>query len=205
MRYAMLIDLKRCIGCNNCAVTCKNANNLPNNTWWNVIQTTGGEHPDTPAGEYPDNLSMSFLPKACQHCENPPCVAVCPAEATYRREDGIVMMDYETCIGCKLCIDACPYDARTFNDTEPTYYVDFALGDADVAPHVQNVAEKCVFCYQRVDRGEIPACMELCPTRARVWGDLDDPASEVSQRIAGREVISLLEEEGTGPSTIYLN
>lgn len=205
MHYAMLIDLKRCMGCSNCAVTCKNANNLPTNVWWNYVRTEGGEHLDTPAGEFPANLSMRFVPVGCQHCKNPPCVAVCPVDATYKRhQDGIIMMDYEKCIGCKLCIDACPYEVRTFIDGEPSYYFDFAMGDFDADQHVHNVVEKCNFCYKRLERGKAPACMELCPVRARVWGDLDDPDSEVNKRLTGRMVLTLKEDQGTDPSCRYL-
>jgi molybdopterin-containing oxidoreductase family iron-sulfur binding subunit len=205
MHYAMLIDLKRCMGCSNCAVTCKNANNLPAKIWWNYVHTEGGDHLDTPAGEFPNGLSMKFVPTSCQHCKNPPCVSVCPVDATYKREeDGIVMMDYEKCIGCKLCIEACPYGVRTFIEEEPSYYFDFALGDFDADQHIQNVVEKCNFCYKRLERGEDPACMELCPVRARVWGDLDDPESEVNKRSEGRTVLKLKENGGTEPSCSYL-
>ena len=203
MHYGMLIDLKRCIGCHNCAVTCKNANNLPADVWWNEVRTDGGIYPDTPEGTYP-NLTMEFVPVGCQHCENAPCVEVCPTGATVKREDGIVVVDNETCIGCESCIQACPYDVRTLIAEEPRFYFDFALGDYDAPTHEIHTVEKCTFCANRIDRGESPACMELCPVRARIWGDLDDPASEISKRLAESKPTRLLESEGTSPSVYFV-
>lgn len=203
--YGMVIDTTRCFGCNTCAVACKMANNLPVDMWWNRIYTVGGEARDTAEGTYP-NVSMSFLPVNCQHCENPACVAVCPTGATYRDGDtGIVMQNTEACIGCRYCIEACPYTGvRQYNYDEPQSYTDFALGDADAAPHLSVTVEKCTFCAHRVARGEQPACVELCPGRCRFFGDLDDPESEVSKLIASREYKQLLEDEGTRPSVYYL-
>lgn len=204
MRYGMAIDLKRCIGCHTCSVACKSANNLPNNIWWNRVLTIGGETMDTPAGTYPNN-QLQYLPVNCQHCENPSCVKACPVGATYKREeDGIVIQDYDKCIGCRMCMVACPYNARSFNWSKPEYYVDFPLGDYDAPVHQYNVVEKCTFCVNRIARDEKPACMELCIGRARYWGDLDDPNSEVSKAIKGRAYVKLLEEKGTKPSIFYL-
>ncbi len=204
MRYAMVIDLKRCIGCHTCSVACKTANNLPNNIWWNRILTIGGEKMDTAAGEYPNN-QMHFLPVNCQHCENPPCVKSCPVGATYKREDGIVIQDYDKCIGCRMCMVACPYNARSFNWSKPEFHVEHNVGDIDAPVHQYNVVEKCTFCVNRIARGEVPACMELCPGRARYWGDLDDPDSEVSKVIKGRQYVKLHEEKGTKPFVFYLS
>ena len=143
---------------------------------------------------------------ACQHCENPACVKVCPVGATYKDpETGVVRQDYDKCIGCRMCMSACPYTGvRSFNWDEPSYPVDFATGDADVPAHQKHVVEKCTFCYQRITKGEVPACMDLCPARARHWGDFDDPDSEVSKLVASREYIQLLPEMGTKPSVYYL-
>lgn len=202
-RYGMAIDLTRCFGCHTCSVACKSFNNLPNEIWWNRILTVGGEGIDTAEGTFP-NLKMQHLPVNCQHCENAPCVKACPVGATYQREDGIVIQDYDKCIGCRMCMVACPYNARSFNFKKPEYYADHALGDFDAPVHQYNVVEKCTFCVNRVDRGEVPACMDLCPGRARYWGDLDDPDSEISKVIKGRNYVKLLEEKGTKPKVYYL-
>jgi molybdopterin-containing oxidoreductase family iron-sulfur binding subunit len=201
----MAIDLERCTGCHACTVACKVENNLPNQIWWNRILTIGGESPDTPKGAFPE-LNMEFLPINCQHCENPPCTEVCPVNATYKRKDGIVSTDYDKCIGCRQCIMACPYSGvRQFNAKKPEYAIEVAMGDDCVAPHQENVVEKCTFCVHRLDKGLEPACIHTCQNRARFFGDLDDPESEVSKAITDRGHMKLLEEKGTNPSVFYLN
>lgn len=202
MHYGMAIDLKHCIGCQTCAFACKVANNLPNDVWWNRVFTDGGPVIDTTS----EDGRKEYFPMACQHCENPACVKVCPVGATYRDpETGVVRQDYDKCIGCRMCMAACPYTGvRSFNWEEPQYHMDFATGDSDAAPHQKHVVEKCTFCYQRTSQGKDPACMVLCPGRARFWGDLDDPDSEVSQLISKREYKQLLPEQGTRPSVYYL-
>ncbi|MGV8083889.1 MAG: 4Fe-4S dicluster domain-containing protein [Coriobacteriia bacterium] len=204
MRYAMAIDKSACVGCHSCAVACKSNNNLPNGIWWNRVLTDGGEYMDTARGTYPNDLHKQFVPLNCQHCENPACVKVCPVGATYKREDGIVMQDPSKCIGCRMCMAACPYNVRVFNWKEPEYVVDFPLGDADAPKHVSNTVEKCNFCVNRIDRGAKPACMECCPGRARYWGDLDDPNSEISVFLEGKKYTKLLEDKGTNPSVFYV-
>ncbi|WP_276927405.1 4Fe-4S dicluster domain-containing protein [Parvibacter caecicola] len=205
MRYGFAIDTQRCIGCHTCAVGCRMENNLPQGTWWNRILTDGGENMDTPAGVFPD-ITMSYVPVACQHCENPACVKVCPVGATYTDpETGVVRQDYDKCIGCRMCVAACPYTGvRSFNWEEPKYAIDFAIGSADVPAHQKHVVEKCTMCWHRLADGEEPACIRLCPERARFWGDLDDPNSEVAKVIASREYKQLLPEKGTKPSVYYL-
>jgi len=204
MHYGMAIDLNKCMGCHTCSVACKSANNLPNKIWWNRVLTIGGESMDTPSGTYPNN-KMSYLPVNCQHCENPACVKACPVGATYKRkEDGIIIQDYDKCIGCRMCTVACPYNVRSFNWSKPEHYVDFPVGDIDAPVHQYNVVEKCTFCVNRIAKGEKPACMELCPGRARYYGDLDDPNSDVNKAIKGRNYTKLLEEKGTNPSIFYL-
>ena len=183
---------------------CKSNNNLPNNMWWNRVLTDGGDYPDTAKGTYPQ-VSMAHYPVGCQHCATPACAKVCPVGATWRDEKtGIVVQDVDKCIGCRMCMGACLYSARTFNWEEPAYAVDFPLGDFDAPKHVAGVVEKCTFCANRLARGEEPACMEHCPGRARYWGDLDDPGSDVSRAIAGRPTVRLLEDKGTEPSVYYL-
>ena len=205
MRYGMVIDLKRCSGCKTCSVVCKVANNIPNDIIWNRVLTEGGNAPDTAGGTW-DNPEMQHWPVACQHCENPACTKVCPVGATWKDEQtGIVRQDYDKCIGCRMCLAACPYTGvRSFNWEEPAYYADFALGDADAVKHEKHTVEKCIFCTQRVARGEQPACVADCIGRARHFGDLDDPNSEVSKLLASREYTQLHTEFGTKPSVYYL-
>ena len=204
-RYGMAIDLSRCIGCNTCAVACKVSNNLPTDVWWNVVHTEGRDFADTSKGTYGGEMQLSWLPVNCMHCENAVCEEVCPTGATVKRDDGIVTVDEETCIGCKSCMEACPYDVRRLIENEPEYYLELPIGDPAAKSHKGGTVEKCDFCAGRIDRGEKPACMELCPGRARYWGDLDDPESEVSQFLSGRNATVLLEEEGTSPSVYYVS
>jgi molybdopterin-containing oxidoreductase family iron-sulfur binding subunit len=181
------------------------ANNVPEQVFWDRILTVGGDVVDTPSGVFPD-VSQSYLPFNCQHCANPACTRVCPVGATYKdSENGIVHQDYDKCIGCRMCMAACPYTGvRSFNWEEPKYPMDFAVGDAGVPPHQKHTVEKCTFCSHRLTREETPACMDLCPARARHFGDLDDPASEVSKLIAARAYKQVKPEEGTNPSVYFL-
>jgi molybdopterin-containing oxidoreductase family iron-sulfur binding subunit len=203
-RLGFVVDTVRCMGCHTCAVACKIENNLPISGWWNKIMTSGGESMDTPAGTYP-NVSIDYYPFACQHCENPACTRVCPVEATYKRDDGVVFQDYDKCIGCRMCIAACPFTGvRSFNWDDPKHYYDFTIGGVGVPAHQKHTVEKCTMCAHRLARGEEPACINSCPARARYWGDLNDPTSEVAQLIASREYKQLLPEYGTSPSVYYL-
>jgi molybdopterin-containing oxidoreductase family iron-sulfur binding subunit len=205
MRYGFVIDQNRCIGCHTCAVACRIENNLPKGNWWNRVLTEGGDEMDTPKGVFP-NVSMRYLTLSCQHCENPACVRVCPVGATYKREeDGVVFQDYDKCIGCRMCMAACPYSGvRLFNWEEPQYAIDFPVGAAEAPAHQKHVVEKCTLCSHRIAKNGIPACAEVCPARARFFGDLDDPASEVARLVATREYKQLLPEQGTDPSVYYL-
>lgn len=204
-RTAMVIDTKRCIACNSCAVACKIENNLPVGNWWNRIMTDGGDHLDAPRGEYPD-LEMTNLTVACQHCDNPACTKVCPVGATYVDEEtGAVRQDYDKCIGCRMCMSACPYTGvRSFNWEEPKYHLDFKVGDMDTPDHQKHTVEKCTFCWHRLAKGLAPACVETCSARARYFGDLNDPESEVSKLLKSRAYKQLLTDEGTKPSVYYL-
>ncbi len=203
--FGMTIDTKRCVGCNACTVACKIANNLPANILWTRALTDGGDVADTPKGTFP-HVAMTYVTVGCQHCENPACVKVCPVGATYKDpETGVVRQDYDKCIGCRMCMSACPYTGvRSFNWEEPQYHMDYAVGSKDIPEHQKHTVEKCTFCYHRTSQGIEPACMHLCVGRARFWGDLDDPNSEVSQLIAKRNYKRLLDDRGTEPSVYYL-
>lgn len=203
-KLVMLVDTKRCIACNSCAVACKVENNLPKDIWWNRVMTVGGPHMDAPAGTYP-NLEMYNVTVACQHCENPACVKVCPVGATYKDpETGVVRQDYDKCIGCRMCMAACPYNARTFNWNDPVRATGASYGDARVPERARGVMEKCTLCKERTDEGDEPMCVRCCPADARIFGDLDDPDSAVSRlrRDQGAEV--LLEDKGTRPQVFYV-
>ena len=204
-RYGLVIDTKKCAGCHTCALACKMENNIPDGVWWNRALTEGGSGMDTLSGTY-RNASKSYLTVSCQHCENPACVKVCPVGATYKDpETGVVRQDYDKCIGCRMCMAACPYTGvRSFNWEEPKYSVDFAVGDLDVPVHQKHVVEKCTMCWHRLAKGGQPACVADCPAYARFFGDLCDPNSEVSRLIREREVMQLLPEKGTNPSVYYL-
>lgn len=204
-RYGMAVDLSRCIGCLTCSVACKVSNNLPKDIWWNVVHTDGGEAYDTSRGTYGGEMTMKWYPTNCMHCTNAACVEVCPTGATAKREDGIVTVDASLCIGCESCIKACPYDVRRLIEQEPEYYIEHAVGDVSAPQHVANTVGKCDFCSGRLDRGDVPACMELCPGRARYWGDLDDSESEISKVLEGRTVEILHEEAGTEPQFFYFS
>ena len=203
-KLGIAINLERCVGCNTCANACKMQNNIPMNMLYIRVETDGVDTADGAQGTYPD-LSRTYIPVACQHCENPACLKVCPVGATYKDDMGRVEIHYDKCIGCRMCMAACPYTGvRSFNWEEPKYPVDHAVGDADVPKHQKHVVEKCTFCYQRLAREEVPACMELCPARARHFGDFDDPDSEVSKLVKERSYEQLLASEGTKPSVYYL-
>jgi molybdopterin-containing oxidoreductase family iron-sulfur binding subunit len=205
VRMGMVVDLSRCMGCHSCAVACKVENNLPNNTWWNRVTTDGGGAQDSPGGIYP-NVYRQHVTIACQHCENPACTRVCPVGATYKREeDGVVFQDYDKCIGCRMCMAACPYTGvRSFNWEEPAYRMEFPVGDKDIPQHQKHTVEKCTLCSHRLARGEEPACIDACPAWARYFGDLNNPESEVSHLVVSRQHKQLLPERGTNPSVYYL-
>ena len=205
MQYGMVIDLKKCMGCQTCSTACKLANNLPAGTWWNRVLTVGGEQIDTARGSYP-NAEIHHLPVACQHCANPACVKVCPVGATFKDKDtGIVRQDYDKCIGCRMCMSACPYTGvRSFNWEEPKYAVGFSIGEEESPAHQKHTVEKCTLCVGRIAKGQKPKCVEACAGRARFFGDFDDPDSEVSKLVRDRESMQLLPEMGTNPSVHYL-
>jgi len=175
-RWGMVIDLSKCVGCHRCVKACREENGLPEGVEWCRVHKVGVK-----------DGKVYWLPSLCMHCADPPCLSVCPTGATYKREDGIVMVDRSRCIGCESCVWACPYGARR---------MDPASG----------FATKCTFCFQRVDKGLKPACVEACPMHARIFGDLNDPTSEVCKALeaAGEKVFVLHPEMATDPSVRYI-
>lgn len=208
VRFGMAVDLKKCTGCRACTVACKAENMTPPEVSYNIVL-------EQEVGTYP-NVKRVFMYKPCFHCENPPCTPVCPVGATYKREeDGIVVIDYDVCIGCRYCLTACPYGSR-FIDLGKTYTDPLQPYEAAVSPEYNEGrvraegrspvgnARKCHFCIHRVYRGMLPACAETCIGRAIHFGDLDDPESVVAQLAVQRPSIRLKEELGTEPSVYYL-
>lgn len=210
-KWAMVIDLRKCTGCNGCNISCVVENKLPPGVTYRPVMTeTNGTYP---------NVSRRFIPRPCMQCDNPPCVPVCPVNATWKRPDGIVAIDYDRCIGCRYCITACPYSARSFD--AGYFYSDFEGGErqpyellpspeygqervrAEDSPPVGN-ARKCHFCIHRIERGELPACTLSCMGRATYFGDSNDPHSLVSELIGQPNVMRLKEELGTQPKVYYL-
>lgn len=198
MRYGMVIDLKRCIGCQTCTITCKAENDTRPGIFWNrVLVEETGEYPLV--GKY-------FLPRICMHCENPSCVEVCPTGASARRKDGIVSVDEDKCIGCKYCMLACPYGARYFNEDNGGYYGKELIANEIIGykQHKLGVITKCDFCLHRLDRQEQPACVKSCLAEARIFGDLEDPESEIARLIRSRHGFKLMNELGNNPAVYYL-
>lgn len=202
-KLAIGVNLRRCIGCNTCALACKMQNNVPDGMLWNRVLTEGCDRFDSAEGVYP-HLTRTYLPLACQHCENPACERVCPTGATYKDDRGRVEIDYDKCIGCRMCMAACPYNARTFNWNDPVRATGAGYGDARVPERTRGVMEKCTLCKERTDEGDEPMCVRCCPADARIFGDLDDLDSAVSRlrRDQGAEV--LLEDKGTRPQVFYV-
>ncbi|MCF6092482.1 4Fe-4S dicluster domain-containing protein [Microaerobacter geothermalis] len=207
-QWAMVIDLRKCVGCDTCTVSCKAENRTPPGMSYNIVL-------ETEVGQYP-NVARINLPRPCMQCEKPPCAQVCPTRATYKLDNGIVVIDNDRCIGCRYCMVACPYGARSFdfgksyedemigfNDvTSPEYGVD--RGERKKGKLPEGTVRKCSFCYHRLQRGEEPACVETCIGDARYFGDLNDPNSKVSKLAASPRAFRLKEDLGTGPSVIYL-
>ncbi len=199
--YAMAIDIEKCIGCGRCAAACKAENKVIDNphyvrTWVEryVIPRDGEAQVDSPnAGidGFPDQppvetLKTFFVPKLCNQCANPPCVQVCPVGATFQTRDGVVLVDDDYCVGCRYCIQACPYGARYLHPEK-------------------RVADKCTFCYHRITQGLLPACVEVCPTGARVFGDLKQRSSPIQRVLRFNPIKTLKPELNTRPKVFYAN
>lgn len=202
-KLGMVIDFSRCVGCHTCANACKMSNNVPMGMLWNRVLTDSDDGVlDGASGTYP-NLTRRYVPLACQHCENPACQKVCPTGATYKDDKGRVEIDYDKCIGCRFCMAACPYNARVFNWSEPDHDPDFQTGYSRVPVRPRGVMEKCSLCKERTDDGLDPMCVVCCPAGARIYGDLDDPNSDVSRMVASGRTSVLLEGKGTRPQVHY--
>ncbi|MEP7328808.1 MAG: 4Fe-4S dicluster domain-containing protein [Betaproteobacteria bacterium] len=208
-RWVMVVDLRRCVGCQTCTAACKHANATPPGVQWRRVL-------DMEFGEYPD-VQRAFVPVGCQHCDEPPCLDVCPTTATKKRTDGIVTIDYDLCIGCSYCAVACPYQAR-YKTLRPT----FAYGKATASEAIRQddnqlaVATKCTFCVERIDAGleaglqpgvdpeATPACANSCIANAITFGDIDDSQSNVSALLRENRHFRMHESLGTGPGFYYL-
>ena len=208
-KWTMAVDLRRCVGCQTCTAACKHANATPPGVQWRRVL-------DMEFGEYPE-VQRAFVPVGCQHCDDPPCLPVCPTTATKKRPDGIVTIDYDLCIGCAYCAVSCPYQARY-----KTERATFAYGKAsehEALRHDEDrlaVATKCTFCVDRIDAGlargqtpgvdpeATPACVNACIAQALVFGDIEDENSNVSQLLARSQHFRMHEELGTGPNMRYV-
>lgn len=175
-KFAMLIDPSRCTGCNACRIACQMQWQLPPEMYYNRLEFIE-------RGKYP-NARQEIIPVQCMHCDNAPCKDVCPTGATYKRTDGLVLINPKKCIGCKYCMVACPYSVRQINE--------------------QGIPEKCKFCAEFIIEGEQPPCTSTCMNEVRVFGDLDNPTSKISILFAQKNLHQLLSEKGTKPRIYYV-
>jgi Fe-S-cluster-containing dehydrogenase component len=197
-RYGMVVDLKRCEGCDTCTIACKAISAAPRGILWSrVLKYETGKYP---------NSRLNFLPTACMQCRDAECVRVCPTGAITRRDDGIVVVDNDKCTGCRYCMIACPYACIYLYEKESNYYPGYVTPYEEIGSrkHKIGTVEKCDFCVDRVEQGLQPACVTSCTGNAMFFGDLSDPDSEVSRLIKQREGFVLNPEMGAEPSIYYL-
>jgi molybdopterin-containing oxidoreductase family iron-sulfur binding subunit len=208
-RWAMVIDLPKCLqeeDCVKCIEACHRAHNVPaipepsHQVKW--IRKAFFESVFPSQNYVPANFVQNYVPTLCNHCAEPPCVRVCPTQATWKREDGIVMMDWHRCIGCRYCMAACPYGSRSFNWMDPRPHI--AQLNPDFPSRTKGVVEKCNFCEERLAKGQLPACVEACSAKALVCGDLGDENSKVRQLLRARYSMQRKPELGTNPGVSYL-
>ncbi|MCK5543435.1 MAG: 4Fe-4S dicluster domain-containing protein [Desulfobacterales bacterium] len=216
-RWGMVIDVKRCIACWSCTISCKEEHFLPPNVFWNRVLI--GE-----AGKFPTSRKLIY-PVLCNHCADAACVDACPTGATYKREDGIVAVDYDKCVGCRACLISCPYQQRTYYDEEKKnaeYFpgqgkTEYEKIGEKLYPFTCGTVMKCNFCTERIEEGlekgltpgtddeASPACVIACPVGARIFGDLDDSESEISRLIMEKNGKQLHPEFGTEPAVYYID
>jgi molybdopterin-containing oxidoreductase family iron-sulfur binding subunit len=214
VEFAYVLNLGRCIGCRKCVYACMEENNQsrsPQKQYIRVLKMKKGTiNLESASHDYPEKEAASddhfYMPVACQQCREPKCIEVCPVKATWQEKDGIVVVDYNWCIGCRYCEAACPYHARRFNFAKPQIPAEDInpdMGYLSNRPRYMGVMEKCTFCLHKTRRGEYPACMEVCPTGSRKFGNLRDPESEVRKIIEQERVFVLKQEVGTLPKFYY--
>lgn len=213
-RWGMVINLNKCIGCYGCMVACKQEHYLPPKIFWGRVLVDE-------AGKFPSVKKLVY-PVLCNHCKDAACVKVCPTGASIKRDDGIVLIDYDKCVGCRYCVMACPYQQRTFyGDDKREYFPGQGFTELEMIgkklyPLQEGTVVKCTFCAERIDEGikrglkpgvdrdVTPACVNACPAKARYFGDIDDPTSEVSRLVSERKAFQLSPESGTNPSVYYI-
>ena len=211
-RWAMVVDLRKCKDqhdCKDCVMACHKVHNVPDFgnpkdevkwIWKESFEHVFHEQKHAHTKEEIKHLPVPLL---CNHCDNPPCTRVCPTEATWKRDsDGIVMMDWHRCIGCRYCVVACPYGSRSFNWRDPRPFVEKI--NEQYPTRMRGVVEKCTFCEERLDKGQLPACVEACKHDALVFGDLEDPESDVRKLLGENFTLRRRPELGTKPEVYYI-
>lgn len=196
-RYGMVMDIRTCVGCDACSASCSIENQTP---YWDDKYRT--KVLDIETGVYPQ-ANRQFVPTICMHCEEPACVDVCPSGASFVNDGGFVLVDYDKCMGCRACVAACPYDARYIYSNDDVKKSKELYGE-ELAQHEVAHVDKCTFCYDRVEQGMQPACVATCPESSRVFGDLDDPNSEVAKLVNSGVAKPLRPELGTKPKVFYI-